>query len=102
MERELLALDPEERKPFMDDLASPSFGRPRSWRRRWRLSASSRSSPRTRRSCGAWLVPRGANAVEAAGRVHTDLARGFIRAEVVAANDLLSLGSSRRSRPTGS
>jgi ribosome-binding ATPase YchF (GTP1/OBG family) len=41
----------------------------------------------------AWLLPRGSTAVEAAGKVHTDLARGFIRAEVVATQDLRQFGS---------
>ena len=43
----------------------------------------------------AWLIRRGATAVEAAGCVHTDLARGFIRAEVTNCDDLIRLGSER-------
>lgn len=42
--------------------------------------------------CRAWTVRRGANAPEAAGEIHTDLQKGFIRAEVVAYNDLVGLG----------
>lgn len=41
----------------------------------------------------AWTVRRGAAAVEAAGVIHTDLARGFIRAEVVHYDDLTACGS---------
>lgn len=41
----------------------------------------------------AWTVRRGATAVEAAGAIHSDLARGFIRAEVVAYDDLIACGS---------
>jgi len=41
----------------------------------------------------AWTVRRGATAVEAAGAIHSDLARGFIRAEVVAYDDLIAAGS---------
>ncbi len=41
----------------------------------------------------AWTIPQGANAVDAAGVIHTDLARGFIRAEVVAYQDLIEAGS---------
>jgi ribosome-binding ATPase YchF (GTP1/OBG family) len=40
----------------------------------------------------AWEVHRGATAPEAAGRIHTDLQRGFIRAEVVAYDDLVASG----------
>ena len=43
----------------------------------------------------AWLMPRGASALEAAAAIHSDLARGFIRAEIMATADLLRLGSER-------
>lgn len=43
----------------------------------------------------AWLLRRGGTALEAAGTIHTDLARGFIRAEIMAVDDLLRLGSER-------
>ncbi len=42
-----------------------------------------------------WLIPQGATAVEAAGSIHTDLAKGFIRAEVMQCADLVRLGSER-------
>lgn len=42
--------------------------------------------------CRAWTVHRGATAPEAAGEIHTDLQKGFIRAEVVAYDDLMALG----------
>jgi len=43
--------------------------------------------------CRAWTTRRGAKAPEAAGVIHTDLQKGFIRAEVVAYDDLMALGS---------
>ena len=43
----------------------------------------------------AWMISKGATAQEAAGCIHTDLARGFIRAEVMTCEDLLRLGSER-------
>lgn len=43
----------------------------------------------------AWLLERGGTALDAAGTIHTDLARGFIRAEIMAADDLIRLGSER-------
>jgi ribosome-binding ATPase YchF (GTP1/OBG family) len=49
----------------------------------------------------AWLLKRGSNAVEAAGTIHTDLARGFIRAEVMSTDDLLRLGSERDVKAAG-
>jgi GTP-binding protein YchF len=49
----------------------------------------------------AWSVKRGSSAVEAAGNVHTDMARGFIRAEVVSFDDFKSLGSIKDARAHG-
>ena len=49
----------------------------------------------------AWTVRRGANAVEAAGTIHTDLAKGFIRAEVVTYDDLVTLGGLPEARGKG-
>lgn len=49
----------------------------------------------------AWTIPQGASAVEAAGVIHTDLARGFIRAEVVSYQDLVDAGSLAEARSRG-
>src|SRR6476619_4140679 len=49
----------------------------------------------------AWPIRDGSNAVDAAGAIHTDLAKGFIRAETVAYEDLLSLGSMAAARKAG-
>ena len=49
----------------------------------------------------AWTVQRGAPAVEAAGAIHTDLQRGFVRAEVVAYEDLISLGGMAEAKAKG-
>ena len=49
----------------------------------------------------AWPIPAGSTAVDAAGAIHTDLARGFIRAETVAYADLLELGSMAEARKHG-
>jgi len=49
----------------------------------------------------AWTIPVGANAVDAAGTIHTDLARGFIRAEVIAYADLIASGGLAQARQRG-
>jgi GTP-binding protein YchF len=49
----------------------------------------------------AWTTRRGAAAVEAAGEIHTDLQRGFVRAEVVAYDDLISLGGMNEAKAKG-
>jgi GTP-binding protein YchF len=51
--------------------------------------------------CRAWTVRRGATAPEAAGEIHTDLQKGFIRAEVVTYTDLTTLGSLAEARTHG-
>jgi GTP-binding protein YchF len=101
MEKELLALDPEERKPFMDDLGIAELRAPKVVEATLEAIGLIAFFTANEKELRAWLVPRGANAVEAAGRVHTDLARGFIRAEVVAANDLLALGSLKEVKAHG-
>jgi len=49
----------------------------------------------------AWPIPDGSTAVDAAGAIHTDLAKGFIRAETVAYDDLVRLGSMAEARKAG-
>lgn len=49
----------------------------------------------------AWTVPAGTTAVEAAGKVHTDMQRGFIRAEVLAFEDLKAAGSPKAAKEAG-
>jgi hypothetical protein len=48
-----------------------------------------------------WMLPRGGTALDAADNVHSDLARGFIRAEVMKADDLVRLGSEREMKAQG-
>lgn len=51
--------------------------------------------------CRAWPIPRGSTAPQAAGKIHTDLQRGFIRAEVVRYEDLIACGSEAEARAKG-
>lgn len=51
--------------------------------------------------CRAWLVPEGTTAVEAAAEIHTDMGRGFIRAEVIPADVLIEAGSPAAARDRG-
>jgi GTP-binding protein YchF len=51
--------------------------------------------------CRAWTVSRGATAPEAAGEIHTDLQKGFIRAEVIAYTDLMELGGMAEAKAKG-
>jgi len=49
----------------------------------------------------AWTVPRGATAYDAAGVIHSDFQRGFIRAEVISYRDFISFGSENAVRQAG-
>lgn len=49
----------------------------------------------------AWLLESGSTAVEAAGKIHTDIARGFIRAETVSYDDIVSCGSEKQAKQEG-
>ena len=49
----------------------------------------------------AWTIKRGTKAPGAAGKIHTDIERGFIRAEVVAYNDLVECGSEAQAKEKG-
>jgi GTP-binding protein YchF len=51
--------------------------------------------------CRAWPVPRGTPAPRAAGKIHSDIERGFIRAEVIRYEDLIELGSEAKCREQG-
>jgi ribosome-binding ATPase YchF (GTP1/OBG family) len=51
--------------------------------------------------CRAWAIPQGATAVEAAGEIHTDLARGFVRGEVVSYDDFKRVGSLKEAKHQG-
>lgn len=51
--------------------------------------------------CHAWTIKQGTKAPQAAGRIHTDFERGFIRAEVIGCDDYLSLGGEHKARELG-
>jgi GTP-binding protein YchF len=93
LELELAQMEPDEREAFMQDLGIEEFGRNRIIRRAYDavgiITFFTAGEPEVR----GWNVERGGTAVDAAGKIHTDLARGFIRAEVTAFEDLERLGS---------
>ena len=51
--------------------------------------------------CRAWPIPKGADAVEGASQIHTDLARGFVRAEVVSYADFQRVKSMKEAKSQG-
>ncbi len=95
LELELSQLDPAERDAFMADLGITEFGRDRIIRAAYDavgiITFFTAGEPEVR----GWNLERGGNAVAAAGKIHTDLAKGFIRAEVTAFADLETAGSEK-------
>ena len=51
--------------------------------------------------CRAWTITKGTKAPQAAGKIHSDFERGFIRAEVIAYDDLMAVGSMAAAREKG-
>jgi GTP-binding protein YchF len=95
LELELSQMSPEDRAAFQDELGMAELSRDRIIRAAYDavgiLTFFTAGEPEVR----GWNLERGGTAVEAAGKIHTDLARGFIRAEVTAFDDLKRLGSVR-------
>jgi len=101
IEMELGELEPDEAAVFMEELGIAESGLDRviglSYRLLGLISFLTAGPDEVR----AWPIPDGATAVDAAATIHTDLAKGFIRAETVAYEDLLSLGSMAEARKHG-
>ena len=101
IEMEIGQLDEEEAAVFRADLGLTESSLERVIRDSYRLlgliSFFTAGPDETR----AWTIPDGSTAVDAAAAIHTDLARGFIRAEVVAYEDLIGLGSTAEARKHG-
>jgi ribosome-binding ATPase len=101
IEMELGELEPDDARVFMDELGLRESSLARviglSYRLLGLISFLTAGPDEVR----AWPVRDGATAADAAGTIHTDLAKGFIRAETVAYDDLLTLGSMAEARKAG-
>lgn len=95
LERELARLNPEERAEFEAALGAGRGDRDGLVRRILEVSGRITFFTCNEKEVRTWLLPRGGTALEAAGCIHSDMARGFIRAEVAAVDDLLRVGSER-------
>lgn len=101
LEMELGELDEAERAEFMGDLGIEELGLGRIIRRSYELLDLVSFFTVGEDECRAWTVRRNSPAVEAAGTIHSDLARGFIRAEVVTYEDLIAAGGLAEARKRG-
>ena len=101
VEAELAEFDDEEREAFLQDLGLQSSGLQRlinaSYTTLGLISYLTAGEKETR----AWTITKGTKAPQAAGKIHSDFERGFIRAEIVDWKDLLALGSLNAAREKG-
>jgi GTP-binding protein YchF len=101
LEAELAQMEPEEAAEFLAEFEIPEPGLSRIIRLSYQLLRVQSFFTVGEDEVRAWTIPVGATAVEAAGTIHTDLARGFIRAEVIAYDDLMAAGSMAEARKHG-
>lgn len=101
LELELLQLSEDERAEFAEEMGLTEPCRDRLLRAIFEVTDQITFYTCTEKEARAWLLKRGATALDAAGAIHTDLARGFIRAEIMSADDLLRLGSEREVKAAG-
>ena len=101
IEMELGELEPDEAAVFMEELGIAESGLDRVIGLSYRLLGLVSFLTAGPDEVRAWPIVDGSSAVDAAGVIHTDLARGFIRAETVAYEDLLELGSMAEAKKAG-
>lgn len=93
LEAEITELDEEDRKDFLDDAGLKEPGVNRLVRAAYRILNLQSFLTAGPKEIRAWTIKVGMKAPEAAGVIHSDLERGFIRAEVMKYNDFIELGS---------
>jgi GTP-binding protein YchF len=101
IEMELGELEPDEAAVFMEELGIAESGLDRVIALSYRLLGLVSFLTAGPDEVRAWPIVDGSSAVDAAGVIHTDLAKGFIRAETVAYEDLLELGSMAEAKKAG-
>ncbi|HYE13189.1 MAG TPA: redox-regulated ATPase YchF [Pyrinomonadaceae bacterium] len=101
LEAELVALAPEERAGYLRELGLESSGVDELIRSAYRLLGLMSFLTAGEKEVRAWTIPRGTRAPQAAGTIHTDIERGFIRAEVISYEELLRAGSYAAAREQG-
>ncbi len=101
IEEEIAELDPDEKQMFLDELGASESGLDKLIKASYSLlgliSYLTAGKPEVR----AWTIKKGTKAPQAAGKIHTDFERGFIRAEVVAYSDLMENGSMLAAKEKG-
>jgi GTP-binding protein YchF len=101
IEEEIAQLEEDEKAIFLEELGLKESGLDRLIKASYKLlglmSFLTAGQPEVR----AWTIVRGTKAPQAAGKIHSDFERGFIRAEIVAYNDLMQCGTYAAAREKG-
>ena len=100
-EEEISELDDEEKKEFLDALGLKESGLEKLVRASYDLLGLMSFLTAGEDECRAWTIKKGTKAPQAAGKIHTDFERGFIKAEVINYQDLLDNGSIAAAKEKG-
>ena len=101
LEAEIAELSPEDKKMFLDDLGVAESGLDRLIKASYTLLGLISFLTAGEDECRAWTITNGTKAPQAAGKIHSDFERGFIRAEVIAFDDLVKCGSMAAAKEKG-
>lgn len=101
IEAEIAALEPEERQMFLDELGLSSSGLDKLIVESYSLLGLISFLTAGPKEVRAWTIRNGSKAPKAAGAIHSDFERGFIRAEVVSYDDLMRVGSEKAAKEQG-
>ena len=101
IEEEISELDDDEKAMFLEDLGLKESGLDKLIKASYSLLGLISFLTAGEDECRAWTIKKGTKAPQAAGKIHTDFERGFIKAEVVNYEDLLECGSLSAAREKG-
>ncbi|MBH5322672.1 redox-regulated ATPase YchF [Aurantiacibacter sediminis] len=101
IEAELVQMEPEDRGEFLADLGLEESGLARVIRAGYQLLGLKTFFTAGPKESRAWTFPDGAKAPQAAGEIHTDFERGFIRAETIGYDDYIALGGENGAKDAG-
>ena len=101
LEAEIAQLEPEEKALFLEELGITESGLDRLIKPSYALLGLISFLTSGEDECRAWTITQGTRAPQAAGKIHTDFERGFIRAEVVSFADLTACGTMSAAREKG-
>ncbi|RKY26593.1 MAG: redox-regulated ATPase YchF [Planctomycetota bacterium] len=100
LQKEISELDEEDREMFIKEMNMDGFARDKLIRYCYDILGLRTFFTAGKTDCHAWTIQAGETAIQAAGKIHSDMARGFIRAEVIHYDDFLSCGSLREAEKT--